>query len=172
MLLPISRQKNVSSTDLNSVNQKIDLLMTMMNDIAPVVKSLNKIYEDSLIAESDEDIDDSDIVPPTKQTKLATDTTEVPMGVVNSLVSEVNTEEKTGLAISEKIAKALDGILSVGLNESVAAKRKEAVDRPQNCKLLTTTTSGSSNQFFPRTLGLPPFLFRDRQQIHFRGNYS
>ena len=77
------------------------------------------------------------------------------MGIVDSLVSEVNTEEKTGPAISEKIAKALDSILSVGLNESVAAKRKEAIDRPQNCKLLTTTTSGSSNQFFPRVVTLP-----------------
>ena len=50
------------------------------------------------------------------------------MGVVDSLVSEVNIEEKTGPAISEKIAKPLDSILSVGLNESVAAKRKEAID--------------------------------------------
>ena len=130
-----------SSTDLNSVNQKIDLLMTMMNDIAPVVKTLNKAYEDSLLAESDEDIDDSGSCPPSKQTKLATDTTgpEISMGVVDSLVSEINTDEKTGPAISEKIAKALDGILSVGLNESVAAKRKEVIDRPKNCKLLATT---------------------------------
>ncbi len=128
--------KHVSSPDFNSVNQKIDLLMTMMNDIAPVVKTLNKAYEDSLLAESDED--DSDASPPI-QTKLATDTTEVSMGVVDSLVSEVNTEEKTGPAISEKIAKALDSILYVGLNDSVATKRKEAIDRPQNCKLLTTT---------------------------------
>ena len=123
--------KTVNSTDLNSVNQKIDLLMTMMNDIAPVVKTLNKAYEDSLFTESDEDIDDSG----------ATDTTgpEISMGVVDSLVSEINTDEKTGAAISEKIARALDGILSVGLIESVAAKRKEAIDRPQNCKLLATT---------------------------------
>ena len=95
MLLPISRQ-DVNSTDLNSVNQKIDLLMTMMNDVAPVVKTLNKVYEDSLIAESDEDINDSDVGPPIKQTKLATDTTEVLIGVVDSLVSKVNTKEKTG----------------------------------------------------------------------------
>ena len=87
---------------------------------------------------SSTDFNDSDASPP-KQTKLATDTTEVSMGVVDSLVSEVNTEEKTGPAISEKIAKALDSILSVGLNDSVATKRKEAIDRPQNCKLLTTT---------------------------------
>ena len=107
--------KHVSSTDLNSVNQKIDLLKTMMNDLAPVVKTLNKVYEDPLIAESDENIDDSDVGPPIKQTKLATDTTEVPMGVVDSLVSEVNTEEKTSPANFEKIAKALDSILSVGL---------------------------------------------------------
>ena len=72
---------------------------------------------------------------------MATDTTgpEISMGVVDSLVSEINTDEKTGPAISEKIAKALDGILSVGLNESVAAKRKEVIDRPKNCKLLATT---------------------------------
>ena len=109
--------KTVSSTDLNSVNQKIDLLMTMMNDIAPVAKTLNKAYEDPLLTESDEDIDDSGACPPSKQTKLATDTTgpEISMGVVDSLVSEINTDEKTGPAISEKIAKALDGILSVGL---------------------------------------------------------
>ena len=133
--------KTSSSTDLNSVDQKINLLMTMMNDIAPVVNTLNKAYEDSLLAESDEDIDDSDACPPSKQTKLATDTTgpELSMGVVNSLVSEINIDEKTGPAISEKIAKALDGILSVGLNEPVAAKRKEAIGRPQNCKLLATT---------------------------------
>ena len=125
--------KNVSSTDFDSVNQKIDLLMTMMNDIAPVVKTLNKADEDSLLAESDEDIVDSDACPASNQTKLTTDTTgpEVCMGVVDSLVSEINTDEKTGPAISEKIAKALDGILSVGLNESVAAKRKEAIDRPK-----------------------------------------
>ena len=128
--------KTVSSTDLKSVNHKIDLLMTTMNNIAPVVKTLNKAYEDSLLTESDEDIDDSGACPPSKQTKLATDTTgpEIFMGVVDSLVSEINRS-----AISEKIAKALDGILSVGLNESVAAKRKEAIDRPQNCKLLATT---------------------------------
>ena len=56
-LPPDFAPKTVSSTDLNSVNQKIDLLMTMTNDIAPVVKTLNKAYEDSLLTESDEDID-------------------------------------------------------------------------------------------------------------------
>ena len=59
--------------------------MTMMNDIAPLVKTLNKVYEDLLIAESDEDINDSDVGPSTKQTKLARDTTDVPMGVIDAL---------------------------------------------------------------------------------------
>jgi hypothetical protein len=112
----------------------------MMNDIAPVVKTLNKAYQDSLLDESDEDVDNNEASPP-KQIKLTTATTESesPIGVVDSLVSEENTEEKTGPAISEKIAKALDSILSVGLIDSVATKRKEAIDRPGNCKLLTTT---------------------------------
>lgn len=75
------------------------------------------------------------------QTKLATNTTEpkTSMGVIDSLVSEVNTNEKT-----TKIAKALDNILSEGLTESAAAKRKEAIDRHQNCKLLATISKGKS----------------------------
>ncbi|CAB4015409.1 Hypothetical predicted protein [Paramuricea clavata] len=98
--------RNVSSPKSNSDNQKIDLLM---NDITPVVTTLNKAYEDSLLHESDEDINNSEVSPP-KQIKLTTATTESesPIGVVDSLGSEVNTEEKTGPAISEKIAKALD----------------------------------------------------------------
>ncbi|CAB3993768.1 Hypothetical predicted protein [Paramuricea clavata] len=105
--------RNVSSPKLNSDNQKIDLLM---NDITPVVTTLNKAYEDSLLHESDEDINNSEVSPP-KQIKLTTATTESdsPIGVVDSLGSEVNTEEKTGPAISEKIAKALDSIQSVWL---------------------------------------------------------
>lgn len=104
--------RQVSSTKLNSVNQKIDLLMTMMKDIAPVVKTLNTAYEGSLLDESDEDSINSEASPP-KQIKLTTDTTksEAPRGVIYSLVSEVNTEKKTGPVISEKIAKALDNLL-------------------------------------------------------------
>ena len=68
--------------------------MTVMDDIPLVVKTLSKTYKDSLLAESEEDIDDSDACP-SKQTKLATDKTEpgISMGVIDSFVSEVNTDE-------------------------------------------------------------------------------
>lgn len=121
-----------------TVNQKIDTLMAMMNDIAPVVKTLKEAYEDALLGGSQSDDDEVD-GPPAKQMKTATTATVASLGVVDSLVSEINTEEKTGPAISGKIAKALDSILSTGLNEKIAAKRKENIDRPENCKLLTTT---------------------------------
>ena len=39
------------------------------------------------------------------------------LSVVDSLVSDVNSDEKTGPAIPGKIAKALDSILANGLNE-------------------------------------------------------
>ena len=60
------------------------------------------------------------------------------LGVVDSLVSDVNSDEKTGPAIPGKIAQALDSILANGLNEQVLSKRKEGIHRPENCTMLTT----------------------------------
>lgn len=73
----------VPKHDNNSVHQKIDTLMSMMKDIAPVVKTLKEAYEDSLLAESDDENHDIDGTPP-KQMKLAT-TTGASLGVVDSL---------------------------------------------------------------------------------------
>ena len=53
-------------------------------------------------------------------------------------MSDVNSDEKTGPAIPGKIAKALDSILANGLNEQVLSKRKEGINRPENCTMLTT----------------------------------
>ena len=60
------------------------------------------------------------------------------LSVVDSLVSDVNSDEKTGPAIPGKIAKALDSILANGLNEQVLSKRKEGINRQKNCTMLTT----------------------------------
>ena len=53
-------------------------------------------------------------------------------------MSDINSDEKTGPAILGKIAKALDSILANGLNEQVLSKRKEGINRPENCTMLTT----------------------------------
>ena len=64
--------------------------------------------------------------------------TSISLNVVDSLVSDVNSDEKTSPAIPEKIAHALDSILANGLNEQVLSKRKESIHRPENCTMLTT----------------------------------
>ena len=141
-------RSNDTDTELASVNNKIDAMMAMLNDIAPVVKTLNDAYESSLLADSDNE-NDVDTHRDTQTSTVSDDvqTAQKPadggqtsnsLSVVDSLVSDVNSEEKTGPAISGKIAKALDSILANGLNEQVLSKRKEGINRPENCTMLTT----------------------------------
>ena len=135
-------------TELASVNSKIDAMMAMLNNIAPVVKTLNDANESSLLADSDNE-NDVDSHGDTQTSTVWDDVqtaqkladagqTSNSLSVVDSLVSDVNSEEKTGTAIPGKIAKALDSILANGLNEQVLSKRKEGINRPENCTMLTT----------------------------------
>lgn len=141
-------RSNDTDTELASVNSKIDAMMAMLNNIAPVVKTLNDAYESSLLADSDNE-NDVDTYGDTQTSTVSDDvqTAQKPadggqtsnsLSVVDSLVSDVNSEEKTGPAIPGKIAKALDSILANGLNEQVLSKRKEGINRPENCTMLTT----------------------------------
>lgn len=50
-------RSNDTDTELASVNSKIDAMMAMLNNIAPVVKTLNDAYESSLLADSDNEND-------------------------------------------------------------------------------------------------------------------
>ena len=141
-------RSNDTDTELASVNSKIDAMMAMLNNIAPVVKTLNDAYESSLLADSDNE-NDVDTHGDTQTSSVSDDvqTAQKPadggqtsnlLSVVDSLVSDVNSDEKTGPAIPGKIAKALDSILANGLNEQVLSKRKEGINRPENCTMLTT----------------------------------
>ena len=141
-------RSNDTDTELASVNSKIDAMMAMLNNIAPVVKTLNDAYESSLLAESDNE-NDVDSHEDTQTSTISDDvqTAQKPadggqtsnsLSVVDSVMSDVNSEEKTGPAIPGKIAKALDSILANGLNEQVLSKRKEGINRPENCTMLTT----------------------------------
>ena len=134
-------RSNDTDTELASVNSKIDAMMAMLNNIAPVVKTLNDAYESSLLADSanENDVNThgdtqtstvSDDVQ-TAQKPADGDQTSNSLSVVDSLVSDANSDEKTGPAIPEKIAKALDSILANGLNEQVLSKRKEGIYRPE-----------------------------------------
>ena len=138
-------RSNDTDTELASVNRKIDAMMAMLNNIAPVVKTLNDAYESSLLADSDNknDVDNqtstvSDDVQTTLNPAEGGGETSNSLSVVDSLVSDVNSDEKTGPAIPGKIAQALDSILPNGLNEQVLSKRKEGIHRPENCTMLTT----------------------------------
>lgn len=51
----VNTAPKVGSTDITSVHKNIDTLMTMMNEIAPVVKTLKEAYEDSPLGESDDE---------------------------------------------------------------------------------------------------------------------
>ena len=113
-------RSNDTDTELASVNSKIDPMMAMLNNIAPVVKTLNDVYESSLLADSDNK-NDVDTHGDTQTSTVSDDvqTAQKPPDggqtsnslSVDSLVSDVNSDEKTGPAIPGKIAKALDSIL-------------------------------------------------------------
>ena len=168
MLLPISRQKNVSSTDLNSVNQKIDLLMTMMNDIAPVVKTLNKVYEDSLIAESDEDIDDSDVGPPTKQKNWQQIQLRCPWESLTPSCPKLIPRKRQALQFLRKLQKLWTVFCQwVLMNQLPPKERRPLI----GLKIVSYLQPPLVDPATSSSLGLSPFLFRDRH-IRFRGNYS
>ena len=137
---------------------KLDLLISLVQDMVPVVKTLQEAYDASLLQDVDDDDPplseseheqdppakrprtepQSDKQPSSKTTgESATDAT----GKVDSLVTEVREDEVTGPAISEKIANVLNNILASGLNEQVIKRRKENIhtDRPTNSKLLAQT---------------------------------
>ena len=127
-----------------------------MQDMVPVVKTLQEAHDASLLQDVDDDdppLSESeneqdplakrprtkpqlDKQPSSKTTReSATDAT----GKVDSLVSEVTEDEVTGPAISEKITNVLNNILASGLNEQAIKWRKENIHRPTNSKLLAQT---------------------------------
>ena len=139
---------------------KLDLLTSLVQDMVPVVKTLQEAHDASLLQDVDDDDPplseseneqdlrprtepQSDKQPSSKTTgESATDAT----GKVDSLVTEVTEDEVTedevtGPAISGKIANVLNNILASGLNEQAIKRRKENIhtDRPTNSKLLAQT---------------------------------
>ena len=132
--------------------------MGLVQDMAPVVKTLQKGQEASLLyneevdaqVESASDSGEHEVDELTsKRPKfdLGTQSSSPKTGVskttpnskVDSLVTEVTKDEVTGPAISEKIASLLNNILTSGLNEQATKRRKENILRPSNGKLLTQT---------------------------------
>lgn len=132
--------------------------MGLVQDMAPVVKTLQEAHEASLLYDEDEDApvesasdrDEHEVdEPPSKRPKsdLGTkssspktgESTTASNSKVDSLVTEVTEDEVTGPAISEKIASVLNNILASGLNEQATKRRKENIHRPSNSKLLTQT---------------------------------
>lgn len=146
------------SDEETTLHNKIDLLMGLVQDMAPVVKTLQEAHEASLLYDEDEDApvesasdrDEHEVdEPPSKRPKsdLGTkssspktgESTTASNSKVDSLVTEVTEDEVTGPAISEKIASVLNNILASGLNEQATKRRKENIHRPSNSKLLTQT---------------------------------
>ena len=146
------------SDEETTLHNKIDLLMGLVQDMAPVVKTLQEAHEASLLYDGDEDdpiesaSDNGEHEadePPSKRPKsdLGTqpsspktgESTTAPNSKVDSLVTEVTEDEVTGPAISEKIASVLNNILASGLNEQATKRRKENIHRPSNVKLLAQT---------------------------------
>ena len=137
--------------------QKIDLLTSLVQDMAPVVKTLKEAHDAALL----QDLDDDDVPslsdsekeddPPPKRARItplsdkpsSSKTTDESAtdarGKVDSLVTEVTEDGVTGPAISEKIANVLNNILASGLHEQATKRRKENIHRPTNSKLLAQT---------------------------------
>lgn len=105
--------------------QKIDLLTSLVQDMAPVVKTLKEAHEAALLQDLDDDDDlplsdsEKEDDPPPKRARItplsdkpsSSKTTDESAtdarGKVDSLVTEVTEDEVTGPAISEKIATFL-----------------------------------------------------------------
>ena len=137
------------SDEETTLHNKIDLLMGLVQDMAPVVKTLQEVHEASLLYDEDEDapvesasdsgeheVDES----PRKRPKsdLGTQSSSPKTGE-STTATEVTEDEVTRPAISEKIASVLNNILASGLNEQATKRRKENIHRPSNSKLLTQT---------------------------------
>ena len=150
------------SDEETTLHNKIDLLMGLVQDMAPVVKTLQEAHEASLLYDDDGDAPDDNASdsgehevdePPSKRSKSDLGThhsipetgksTADRSSKVDSLVTEVTEDEVTGPAISEKIVSVLNNILASGLNEQVTKKRKENIRRPSNSKLLAQTRLNS-----------------------------
>ena len=134
------------SAEETTLHSKIDLLMGLVQDVAPVVKTLQEAHEASLLYDEDEVASDSgeheaDEPPSTRpKSDLGSQSSSpktgesgtAPNSKVDSLVTEVTEDEVTGPAISEKIASVLNNILASGLNEQATKRRKENIHRPSN----------------------------------------
>ena len=144
------------SDEESMLQNKIDLLMRLVQEMAPVVKTLQDAHEASLLYDEDEDApvesasdsgEHEDEEPPGKRpnSDLGTQSSSPKRGEsttasnskVDSLVTEVTEDEVTGPAVSEKIESVLNNILASGLNEQATKRRKENIYRPSNSKLLT-----------------------------------
>lgn len=112
---------------------KLDLLTSLVQDMVPVVKTLQESHDAWLL----QDVDDVDAP------SLAESENEDTTGKVDSLVTEVTEDEVTGPAISEKIANVLNNILASGLNDQATKRRKENIHRPTNSTLLAQTRVNS-----------------------------
>ena len=137
-------QLNDHDNDKDDLSAKVNLLMNMMNEIAPAVKALTQDAgdEDVNLDSNTEQPDDREKVdkvdePSNKRARTAPGSSDT--STVDSLVTEVTEDEPTGPAISEKITKVLDNILSSGLTEQVVKRLKKSIPRPSNKKLLAQT---------------------------------
>ena len=123
---------HVDRENSEELSYNIDSLMAIMNGTTSVVKILKDTYEESLLTDSDTDNNDVTTTT-TKQPLFAGNTNEATTSsVIATLAVEVTGEEETWPAISGKIATALDGILTNGVNDKILAKRKEGLARPEN----------------------------------------
>ena len=113
----------------------------LVQDMAPVGKTLQEAHEASLLYDEDEVASDSGEheadEPPSKRPKSdlgsqssspkTRESGTAPNSKVDSLVTEVTEDEVTGPAISEKIASVLNNILASGLNEQATKRWKENI---------------------------------------------
>lgn len=135
---------------------KLDLLTSLVQDMVPVVKTLQESHDAWLLQDVD-DVDAPSLAeseneegPPPKRPRITPQPDEQPRskttdttGKVDSLVTEVTEDEVTGPAISEKIANVLNNILASGLNDQATKRRKENIHRPTNSTLLAQTRVNS-----------------------------
>lgn len=83
--------------------------------------------EESLLADSDKDEPE----------------TEVDNDLLNTIASELSTEEKLGEKIDDKLAEIVDGRFKAKLTPELQKSKFEAYNRPQNCDNLVVPTINS-----------------------------
>lgn len=142
---------SVPSDEKTTLYRMTDLLMGLVQETAPVVKTLREAHEASLLCNNDEDaqakstshngeheVDECQSKPPKSDLARQPSTPKSEQSTADPS-SKVYSLEVLGLGISEKIASVLKNILASGLNEQATKKWKENIHRPSKRKLIAQT---------------------------------